>query len=84
MFFFGRLDICYKDGINRYTFDYIVCPKSLDLFRIVTYHMKWVKISWTYSTDLKKYTYCFFAPPPSIASFSKVEKEGDCSSCNLT
>ena len=26
-----------------------VCPRSLDLFYIETYYIKWVKTSWTYS-----------------------------------
>ena len=27
-----------------------ICPGSLDLFYIVTYQMKWVKTTWTYSS----------------------------------
>ena len=29
-----------------------VCPRSLDPFLIVSYHINWVKTSWTYSIDL--------------------------------
>ena len=25
------------------------CPKTIALFHIVAYHMKWIKTSWTYS-----------------------------------
>ena len=32
---------------------YTVCSKSLDPFYIVTYYIKWVKTSWTYSMTKK-------------------------------
>ena len=28
---------------------YTVCPRSSDLFYVVTYNIKWVTTSWTYS-----------------------------------
>ena len=32
----------------------IVCPKSLAPFFMVTYYIKWVKTSWTFSTSFEK------------------------------
>ena len=34
---------------NGAKLQYTVCSRSLDLFNIVRYHMKWVKASWTFS-----------------------------------
>ena len=31
---------------------YTVCPKSSDPFYIVSYYIKWVTTSWTYSTNV--------------------------------
>ena len=36
--------------VFRSVADYTVCPGSNDLFYIVTYYIKWVTTSWTYST----------------------------------
>ena len=38
----------------------IVCPGSLDTFYIVTYYLKWVKTSLTYSVNLT-YKYLFLS-----------------------
>ena len=31
---------------------YTVCPRSSDLFYILTYYLKWVPTSWTHSTNI--------------------------------
>ena len=60
----GRMDLrpfCFRQEnkfciwpVIRYQFDQIsrndtLCPRSLIPLYIVSYHMKWVKTSWTYS-----------------------------------
>ena len=39
--------------------DTTMCPRSSDPFYIVTYYMKWITTSWTYSMD----------GPPSLFSW---------------
>ena len=59
---FKNIKVCRKRGdvkkkiitiydIHTYTPD-TVCPRSSDPFDVVTYYMKWVTTSWTYSNIL--------------------------------
>ena len=43
---------CKENGevLPYFSVRHTVCPRSLDLFYIVSYNIKWVKTSWTYST----------------------------------
>ena len=36
---------------------YTICPRSVDPFFIVTYYIKWIKTSWTYSTGVRIYKF---------------------------
>ena len=37
--------------IYREMFNNTVCPKSIDPFYMISYNMKWVTASWTYSNN---------------------------------
>ena len=41
--------------ICRFTFRTTVCPKSFDQFCVVSYFIKWVKTSWTYSSSFNNF-----------------------------
>ena len=42
--------VFFYDFQNTYIyFCYTVCPRSLDPFYTVTFHIRWVKTSWTYN-----------------------------------
>ena len=50
------IHISLSDGLrNNLHFIYTVCPRSLDPFVELIYHMKWVETSWTYSMVLCYY-----------------------------
>ena len=38
-----------KPIIGNKPHNYTLCQRSLDTIHIVTYHLKWVKTSWSYS-----------------------------------
>ena len=38
-------------GLTIYTYIHTVCPTSSDPFYIVSYYIRWVTTSWTYSTS---------------------------------
>ena len=45
-------DMHCNTGCNKYMRMFTVCPGSSDLFYIVTYYIKWVTTSWTYSISV--------------------------------
>ena len=51
---------CYS--INMYT----ICPRSSDPFYIVSYYIKWVTTSWTYSIYLTEGTVTLVPPPQMV------------------
>ena len=40
----------YIYAICRFVLNSAICPRSLDPFYIVSFYIKWVKTSWTYTT----------------------------------
>ena len=50
-----ELSIEQKKGMNYYQCETSLCLRGLDQFHTITYSLKWVKASWTYSIDSKSY-----------------------------